>query len=243
MTKILILTTETIHHNFFVNRLLDYFPDITVVVETDLIKPKYDTIHEFENIRNDYERKLWKDYLKSSLKDICTRYITCCDINDKTISQKINTLEFDVCIVFGTRKIGSDLISKLPFNTFNLHGGDPRLYRGLDSHLWSIWHKDLRGLKTCIHRLNNKLDHGDIFQLKELNINQIDSLYQLRALNTEKCIDISLLLLKNLKDDIDVSCKPQTHLGRYYSFMPVVLKEQCILRFKKLKNLSATNEI
>ena len=237
MTKILILTTKTNHHNFFVYRLLDIFPNITVVVETDLIEPKYDTIHEFENIRNDYEKKLWKDSLNFSLKDICQKYIVCNNINDKTISKKIKTNKFDVCIVFGTRKIGKDLISELPFNTFNLHGGDPRFYRGLDSHLWSIWHNDLRGLKTCIHRLNYNLDQGDIFQLQQLDINKIDSLHQLRALNTQKCIYLTLLLLKNLKDKPNISCKPQTQLGRYYSFMPSVLKEQCVLKFLNIKKI------
>ena len=135
---------------------------------------------------------------------------------------------------FGTRKINNDLIAALPKNSFNLHGGDPQHYRGLDSHLWSIWHRDVNGLKVCLHRLDSKLDHGEIFQLVDLDIKSIDSVFQLRSINTQKCVDISLLLLNNLDKKLKVVCTPQKSIGRYYSFMPDVFKEQCISRFKKL---------
>ena len=35
-------------------------------------------------------------------------------------------------------------------------------YRGLDSHLGALWHRDYSELKTCLHQLSDTLDDGDI---------------------------------------------------------------------------------
>ena len=232
--KVLILTTDTNHHNFFIYKLLLHYPDISVIIESDIVKPKYPTFHKFETMRDDFENNLWREILETPLKKLCSNYLITSNINNLEIINKIKYTNYDVCLVFGTRKINNDLIAALPKNSFNLHGGDPQHYRGLDSHLWSIWHRDVNGLKVCIHRLDSKLDHGEIFQLEDLDIKSIDSVFQLRSINTQKCVDISLLLLNNLDKKLKVVCTPQKSIGRYYSFMPDVLKEQCISRFKEL---------
>ena len=43
----------------------------------------------------------------------------------------------------------------------NLHGGDPEKYRGLDSHLWSIYHEDWASLVSTLHVVSKDLDAGD----------------------------------------------------------------------------------
>lgn len=232
--KILILTTNTNHHNFFIRSLSQHYADITVIVELDTIIPNYSTFHKFEKNRDEYEKKIWNDIINTPIEDSCAKYIVCDNINDLKIIDTVKKSNFDVCLVFGTRKINNNLIAALPKNSFNLHGGNPQLYRGLDSHLWSIWHRDLNGMKVCLHRLDHKLDQGEIFHLEDLNIKSIEYLYQLRSINTQKCVDISLLLLNNLNKNLNFICTPQKSIGRYYSFMPDVLKEQCISRFKEL---------
>ena len=203
--KVLILTTDTNHHNFFIYKLLLHYPDISVIIESDIVKPKYPTFHKFETMRDDFENNLWREILEFPLKKLCSNYQITSNINNLEIINKIKYSNFDVCLVFGTRKINNDLIAALPKNSFNLHGGDPQHYRGLDSHLWSIWHRDVNGLKVCIHRLDSKLDHGEIFQLEDLDIKSIDSVFQLRSINTQKCVDISLLLLNNLDKKLKLS--------------------------------------
>ena len=232
--KVLILTTDTNTHNFFTYKLLVHYPDISVIIESDIVKPKYPTFHNFETIRDDFENNLWKEIIENPLKKMCSSYLITSNINNLDIINNIKCSNFDVCLVFGTRKINNNLIAALPKNSFNLHGGNPQLYRGLDSHLWSIWHRDLNGLKVCLHRLDHKLDQGEIFHLEDLNIKSIEHLYQLRSINTQKCVDISLLLLNNLNKKLNFICTPQKSIGRYYSFMPDVLKDQCISRFKEL---------
>jgi len=44
--KILILTTNTNHHNFFLHKISETFKDITVIEELDFIKPPYEIFHQ-----------------------------------------------------------------------------------------------------------------------------------------------------------------------------------------------------
>ena len=233
--KILILTTNTCHHNFYVHKLLKNFEDITVIEEKKITKPKYHVFHEFEIDRDNYEKKLWNKVISIPLKKVCKNYLICNSINNLEIVNYVKKENFDICLVFGTQKINNNLLFHLPFNAFNLHGGDPNYYRGLDSHLWSIWHLDTKGLKVCLHRLSSTLDDGDIFMMSPLNIKSIKFLYQLRSINTDLCVQLSLDLLNLLISKKKLKCNPQNKIGRYYTYMPSVLKSHCIENFKKMK--------
>ena len=54
------------------------------------------------------------------------------------------------------------MISIFENKIFNLHGGDPEKYRGLDSHYWSIYHNDFKSLITTLHKVRPILDTGEI---------------------------------------------------------------------------------
>tara|TARA_B100000575_G_C23121070_1_gene648769 strand:+ start:493 stop:1203 length:711 start_codon:yes stop_codon:yes gene_type:complete len=235
--KILILTTITSHHNFFVHKIYEQFKNITLIVENESLKSKYSTFHEFEVLRDRYEKNLWNKLINIPLGDICKKLYISQNINDKKNIDILNTSEFDVCIVFGTSKIKDQLLNILPLNTYNLHGGDPQFYRGLDSHLWSIWYEDINGLKVCLHRVDKILDNGDIFQLEKINIHLIKNLYQLRSVNTEMCVKLSLNLLKSIKNKKNLKLVPQAKIGKYYSFMTSEKKNQCLAKFNNLKNI------
>ena len=81
------------------------------------------------------------------------------------------------------------MINVVPEKIFNLHGGDPQRYRGLDTHLWAIYHKDFGGLVTTLHILP-KLDDGDIVSMGTLPVSKDMPLYALRKVNTEVCVNL-----------------------------------------------------
>lgn len=222
--KILILTTNTPHHNYFIRKIQDLCDQLFVVYETTSIIPVYPTYHPFEDLRETFEKKLWG--AKSFALDLATTpNVTCVEnINDITdLDYLYNGI--DVCIVFGTRRIKTATIEILPSITVNLHGGDPQLYRGLDSHLWALWHRDILGLKTCLHHLHPQLDTGDIIAMKKLDISSLNDLSELRALNTKACIELSRNFLDSLHIKDPIEATRQEQVGRYYSFMPADLKD------------------
>ena len=57
---------------------------------------------------------------------------------------------------------------------FNLHGGNPEEFRGLDSHYWSIYHNNFN-LYSCLHKLSYKLDDGDIIFLSDQDDEWLDN--------------------------------------------------------------------
>ena len=117
----------------------------------------------------------------------------------------------------------------------NLHGGDLNRYRGLDSHMWSIYHNDFKSLITTLHFVKRKIDSGNIIFKKKIVINNKTKFESLRALNTVNCVKLVLKYLILLKKNKYIKNKKLNLLGRYYSAIPNVLIDRCIKNFKKNK--------
>ena len=131
----------------------------------------------------------------------------------------------DIIIVFGTSRLRKGVIDVLPNAIYNLHGGDPQHYRGLDSHLWAIYHRDFDGLETTLHQLNGELDDGAIVAKRSLQITKGMKLHELRSANTEACVELVTDALHFYSKTGRIDSCTQKKKGRYYSFMPAVLKE------------------
>ena len=118
----------------------------------------------------------------------------------------------------------------------NLHGGNPEEYRGLDSHLWAIYHGDFDNLITVLHMVDSGLDTGDIVEREKLELVYGADIRVLRKINTEACLRLTLKALKNFEKNNQFNSKPQLRFGRYYSFMPSVLKDSCVTKFLRYTN-------
>ncbi|MEK9985368.1 MAG: formyltransferase family protein, partial [Opitutae bacterium] len=229
--KLAILTTNTLHHSYFAKCLIESYAATSVFCETDSLSAPFETAHSFENERDDYEKQLWFEGRREQISNFAA-VETSSNINDPKIVNALWHLAPDVTIVFGTRKLKKTTIAACGL-VLNLHGGDPQEYRGLDSHLWAIYHKDFQGLKTTLHILNDKLDDGPIIDVRALKLNAGMSIKELRAANTEVCVNLAQSALAQFEDTGEISHSSQMSQGRYYSFMPAVLKEDCVNKFHK----------
>jgi len=104
----------------------------------------------------------------------------------------------------------------------------PRL---IDTHLWAIYHRDFANLATTLHYVDSQLDTGDIVFQSQVRLHQESKLYELRALNTQLCVELCLLALTTLDSVGSLPSRKQVSQGRYYSFMPAVLKADCVNKF------------
>lgn len=231
--KIIVLTSETLHHAYFVKKLVEKFPVERVVVETKSIKPAFDTFHPFEEIRDEYERNEFFKGIKARLSDDENTLIVD-SVNDSKFISYLKRLSPDIIFVFGTGKLNEELIRICPHGIINFHGGDPERYRGLDSHLWSIYNNDFDSFIVTLHKVNDRLDDGEILQQKPIPLFRGMKLFQLRKYNTEVCIELAYsALVDREKQNGHFLFKPQRKKGRYYSFMPSDLKEICVRSFEK----------
>ena len=230
--RIVVLTTETPHHGYFVHQVSKEFPLEAVFVETRIPRPAFDAYHPFEDERDEYERQVFFGGKNSRMRDFRPTFeVGSC--NDSDAVARIKGINPEFIIVFGTGKLSNEVISVCPHAIINLHGGDPEKYRGLDTHLWAIYHGDFQQLIATLHHLNEDLDDGAIILQASVPIEAGVRLHQLRQLNTNVCITLALSAIDMYSRHRAFVSRPQRKMGRYYSFMPAALKEICRCRFER----------
>ena len=223
--KIAILTTDSLHHKYFTSQICLATDEVLCILENNILKPKFDTKIKFEGKREIFEKKKWFKNKNFNLKQIDNLKVL--NVKNADNQRSINFLKkknIDMIILFGVKKISKLFLNKFKGKVFNLHGGDLRKYRGLDSHYWSIYHNDFKSLFVTLHTAEVKLDTGKIVSQKKINLTKTDKIYQLRYKNTNICVSLVKSLIKklNLKKK-NIFNTPNSY-GRYYSFMPKQLK-------------------
>tara|TARA_B100000989_G_scaffold298959_1_gene291418 strand:- start:2481 stop:3182 length:702 start_codon:yes stop_codon:yes gene_type:complete len=216
MKKIVVLTTKTLHHNFFCQQLLKKF-FFQIIYETRKVVPKYKIFHSYIKKRNKFEKK---KFFGSKKIDYLFDYKVK-NLNDKKSINLIKKLKPTHILCFGISKLEKNFIksfSKIEIS--NLHGGDPEKYRGLDSLLWSIYFNDFSSLYTTLHILKHRLDTGPIIAKKKIKISKKINLENLRYFNTINCIKLTEKYFYNILKSIKTYKKKQKKIGSYYSYLP-----------------------
>lgn len=229
--KVAVLTTQTPHHAFFVRALQAAGHDVVAFCETaSAAAPPFDTRHPFEDDRDRHEWDLWFGGARTEIADIARTHFVA-TMNEPAAVAALAGERPDMTVVFGTGLLRAPLIAACSDRIFNLHGGDPQEYRGLDTHLWAIFHRDFGGLVTTLHRVDAELDTGEIVALAPVPLVPGMPLHALRAANTAVCVQLVTAAIDALGRDGRVASRPQRCKGRYYSAMPAVLKDLCRSRF------------
>lgn len=230
--RLIILTTGSVRRRYFVQALQSATPISRVFVETGELTPPFETFHPFERESKNYEKQAWFEGTPPSFTDIAaTEYFP--SLNQPEAVRAMHATRPDVMIVFGTRKLSTSVIDVCPTAALNIHTGDPERYRGLDAHMWSIYHRDFGALAVAMQCLATKLDRGDLVGMKKVPITPRMRLFQLRAASTEIAVELSRETVTNIRSRQALESRPLRTIGRYYSFMPSVLKELCVDRFEQ----------
>ena len=58
-------------------------------------------------------------------------------------------------------------------------------------------------------------------------------LFELRAMNTEVCLQMTLRMIRTLAANAVIHSFPQVERGRYFTSMPPEIKEQCPAIFRQ----------
>jgi len=228
--RILLLTTKTPHHLYFAKLISSNFNLVSTILEMKSVIPKFTVDHEFEAERDEYENKILLEE-KNINFDIFSETKAYDNVNDEICVDYIKSTYPDVIISFGTGIIRDQIINLFPERIINLHGGDPEYYRGLDSHLWAIYHKQFDKLDVTLHHVNETLDDGNLINKGKVKLRKESKIHTLRSETTKVCVELVIDSLLNFKEKGIFDSIPQNRIGRYYSFMPSVLKEVCINNF------------
>ena len=230
--RVIVLTTDTPHHLYFVKEVSTVFNITGIAVESKVLKAPFQTHHSFEDERERYEVSELLQEKRVMFKDYCETK-TFNNINDDGCIQFVADLKPDVIVTFGTSLIRKPLIHLCSDGFVNLHGGDPEYYRGLDTHMWAIYHREFEQLIVTLHRLNQSLDDGEIIQQAQIRLDKNSNITKLRAENTKLCVQLTLSALSTFNQLGYFISKPQQRKGRYYSFMHADLKKICVKNFEQ----------
>jgi methionyl-tRNA formyltransferase len=221
---IIYLSTDTPHHRYLIKSFEKekiFFDKI--FFETTSIKPKF-KIEQFEKKKiNKFEKKFFFKF-SNQVEKKNIRLVK--NINSKIVYNYIKKKKPKICIVFGTRKIDKKIINLFQKKfIINIHRGIMSKYRGLDSDLWAILENRLDHVGITIHEVKEKLDSGRTFYEKKLNLKN-KKIFQLRYFTTVMAVKYLLILIKKIIKKKKIKMK-QLRLGKYYSFMPLILKNKC----------------
>tara|TARA_B100000989_G_scaffold238449_1_gene185335 strand:+ start:22669 stop:23370 length:702 start_codon:yes stop_codon:yes gene_type:complete len=230
--NILVLTTKTDHHLYFIYHIKKTFKDTFVIFEKKKIRFKFDTKHPYLKKRSLFEKK----YFFKNRKVYFQGYKSFFDINQKSSIEYIKKINPSVIILFGVGLIKKKFLSNFKKkHIINLHGGDPEKYRGLDSMLWSLYHKDSSGLVSTLHYVDHRFDTGKIIYKKKINISNYLTIHSLRAINTKNCLYMTKKFLTRILLKKKVFSYKQRNIGRYYSAIPSKLIDISIKNLNKIK--------
>lgn len=229
MKKIIILSTDTLHHRYFFNKINDsgFFVE-AILLETTSVSPEFKTGPFF----HDEEYLFEKDhFFKETRSDLDGFEIK--KVSAMNTSEALNILSESnpgFGIVFGTRKLSGKTIDCFEDGMINVHRGIAEEYRGVDSELWATYHGDYDNIGVTIHGVDTQLDTGSIIFQERLKLKKNMKIYQLRYYLTVIATDLVIKSLKLYLQGNLEHVKQKKH-GRYYSFMPYDLKNVVAKKF------------
>ncbi|MEE2687974.1 MAG: hypothetical protein VX430_00980 [Pseudomonadota bacterium] len=230
--RIAILTTGAVRRRFFVESLQREFDVDRVFIENRDSTPPVPTDHSMDETRKLHERDYWYGGASPAFKDIADIQ-TFESLNDSAAISAVGAIKPDVTLVYGTGLLGKAILGQCGDTCLNFHNGDPEEYRGLDCHLWPLYHRDFAALKMTLHWVEPTLDTGAIVDRQPLSLSKDMPLSYLRRVATELTVEMAISVLREYAEKGAISSTAQRQRGRYYSYMPAVLKDICVRNFER----------
>lgn len=249
--RIVILTTDTPHHRYFIRQFLEQKPKDAsvplVVFETRPYPWRTNAQRHFrQTLPNVWNGIALNPYLQpATFNTEQTAYehprffldgddslpsglpvVSVSNVNDETSCRIIGELKPDVFFVYGTGKLHSRVFSLPPLGSINAHGGLLPWYRGLDTSLWATLQGKPDQMAITLHRIEKDLDTGAVVAERRIGPAPELSIYSLRYFTTIPCLD---LFLKVTRDLLAGSLHEEKHdpvPGSYYGPMPWLLKRK-----------------
>jgi len=248
-----ILTTDTLHHRYFVNRIARTVPPIVVLERRTTPQWKaywrafrreislaalvenpylYRAYRRFHRLQDEFERDAFFRGVPADFTGAADLIHTD-TVNSTACLQLVDSARPSLIVSFGTGLIGRELLGR-PGLKINVHRGILPRYRGLDSDLWACWFRDFSRIGTSIHLLDAALDTGAVVEQQRLALTAGMRIHHLRHHTTLLAADIVERVIGTLGHSSHIETTPQdASRGSYYSYIPPIRRALAIRRFNK----------
>ena len=239
--KVLILSTNTKHHTYFINKIAQHYDICGIVYELKVLKKDYPTGPFYDNLEDKFENKFFEDDIPNKLSDdLQKKIVEVHSVNNKHLQKYIESMSPDLIITFGTGIVKPYIFNIPKWGTINIHRGDASSYRGLDSDLWAIKNEEFDKINVTIHYVDEDLDTGDILMEGNQPLKEVEEIYHLRYHTTILATDMMLRTLNLFKEKGEkVKGTKQENLGDYFTAMSLddkYLTEDIFNDYKRYDN-------
>ncbi len=215
--KTLFVTGNHPRHLFLVKNFSKFFSDFMWIIERRPININHQKFVKNSKTYEKHIRNFKKEekfffprteiFKKKNLDKIV--YLDRDKINSKIFNTQINGLVQNfkpkVLFSYGCQKINIDNLEKNEIRCFNIHGGILPKYKGVNTNFWPHLNNDSNMIGLTLHKLDRKIDSGDIFYQTSVQVKQNDTINRLSCkavLNF--CNTVPEKISKTLKKNFNV---------------------------------------
>jgi|MDTC01.2.fsa_nt_gb methionyl-tRNA formyltransferase len=237
MTKIFILTSNYLRHNYFVNYLNESHEVVGVVseVRTNFLKSNIDQLNTvvINHFKEREEKELFyfgKDNSDFNIDTNLVVTLNYTEVNGPEIFELIKSQDPEYVILFGCSLIKEHLLSYYKKKIINLHLGLSPYYRGVATNFWPLVNKEPQCVGATIHYATVEVDGGDILTQVRPDISTSDEVHDFGCktiINASEAVSRTVTVLK----DDGIEAKKQVNGGKLYKAKDFNI--EAVLRMKK----------
>lgn len=222
--KVALIGTDTLHRRFMINSLIDAGIDVRqCIFETNTLSAKFPVDPKWKDQEQADLAAAFADRTGNDLDRVgAVTYVE--TLNAAAAIDELEQGDADFVVVSGAGWIKGDLLKAINGKSLNVHMGKAEAYRGLDSNLWALYHRDYANLGVTLHVLSDDLDTGDIYRYADLSLPDQMPIWMLRYYESASAVEMILDVLAEVAAGTPKTRKQQA-VGRYYSFIPAVIKD------------------
>ena len=232
--KVIIFSTDTKHHSYFINQIEQHFDVCSIVYERKRLKKNYVTGPFFSEEENEFEKRFFQTGVEERVNQ--KKLIEVYSVNNLALAKYIEHLKPDLGITFGVGLVKPFIFDIPKFGTINIHRGNISKYRGLDSDLWALYKKDYENVGVAVHYIDDNLDTGDLIHQEMINLNSVDNIFEIRYHTTVLATNMILNILNLFKKGGKIVAREQRTAGDYYTAMSLADKHLALESFLKFKS-------
>ena len=255
--KIIILTTDTPHHRFFINYLINFKSKDIKIEKIFFEKKKKNNLKLFKKyilkknksffnklflnpyLRTGIHEKLQLKFEKNKFNKKCNLILNedlisvVSDINSNQVLDFLKKKKYDRMFVYGTSKIEEKIFKTPKYGAINAHGGFLPEYRGLDTNLWALFNGEYSKVYSTIHKVEKNFDTGEVLMEKRLPNDKLGFI-KMRYFVTLDICEMTVDAMNNCISNKYIK-KENNCFSKYYYPMPILIKIWIFLKLLFIK--------
>ena len=116
--------------------------------------------------------------LKGITNEVPVIEVSSSELNGHAVSDFIDKKSADTIFSYGPDLLHDNILSKVKYNAFNLHGGLSPWYKGAATMFWPFYFLEPNYVGTTLHYITKKIDSGNIVHHTVPKLNKGDCMHE-----------------------------------------------------------------